>query len=79
MRKPEPKVEREVCTVCGLDWQAHGLKPTLETCIGLLKSELAKRPRYLQGAGFSSGVYPFAIGGGGGGGQVAARHAARPP
>jgi hypothetical protein len=43
MMKPEPKVTKRVCTLCGLDWGLHGAKPTVETCVELLKAELAKR------------------------------------
>ena len=32
MKKPEPVNKHIVCSVCGLDWDAHGEKPTLETC-----------------------------------------------
>lgn len=38
--KPAPKVEKEVCTVCGLDWKRHGKEPTLEMCVELLKADL---------------------------------------
>jgi hypothetical protein len=43
--KPSPKPTRIVCGVCGLSWEAHGEKPTLVTCIDLLRAELAKRPK----------------------------------
>lgn len=42
--KPTPVVVTEVCSMCGLDWQRHGDKPTTEDCIRLLKAELASRP-----------------------------------
>lgn len=42
--KPEPKTIKVVCTACGLDWDAHGTKPTLAKCVDLLKIELAKKP-----------------------------------
>ena len=44
--KPEPVPTKIVCSVCGLDWGDHGEKPTLATCIELLKDEL-RRPRYI--------------------------------
>lgn len=42
--KPEPKVIRVVCSLCDLEWNAHGEDPTTENCIRLLKAELAHRP-----------------------------------
>lgn len=40
-KKPEARVVSEVCSMCGLDWARHGAKPTTETCIRLLASDLA--------------------------------------
>ena len=51
MKKPEPISKHIVCSACGLPWDAHKARlkaktamPTLEDCVALLKSELAKRP-----------------------------------
>jgi hypothetical protein len=41
---PQPVVVSTICSMCGLDWQLHGEKPTTEDCIRLLKAELANRP-----------------------------------
>jgi hypothetical protein len=53
MKKPEPKPTAIVCTLCGLGWDRHEKlmktkteKPTAETCVELLKADLAARPRY---------------------------------
>lgn len=55
--KPEPKTIKVVCTACGLDWGAHGAKPTLAKCVALLKAELAKKPRgYGQLAAIGTGT-----------------------
>ena len=43
--KPEPISKHVVCSCCGLNWEAHGPKPTMEKCVELLKAEVAKRPR----------------------------------
>lgn len=37
---PTPVVTAQVCSVCGLSWDDHGDEPTVETCVGLLKSAL---------------------------------------
>lgn len=42
MKTPKPKTLKVVCDVCGLDWAAHGEKPTLEKCVELLRAELAE-------------------------------------
>lgn len=42
MKTPKPKPLKIVCTECGMDWAAHGDKPTLADCVRLLKAELAK-------------------------------------
>jgi hypothetical protein len=39
--KPEPVAVETICSVCGLDWDAHGADPTTDDCIRLLKEELA--------------------------------------
>ena len=44
MKKPEPVVTSQACSLCGLDWNRHGDKPTAETCITLLRADLAARP-----------------------------------
>jgi hypothetical protein len=59
--KPSPKPTRVVCEVCGLSWEAHGAKPTLETCIGLLRAELAKRPKPQIAFTGSSGGYTIPL------------------
>lgn len=50
--EPKPKATQVVCEACGLDWAKHEAlmktskeKPTLETCVQLLKAELASRPK----------------------------------
>lgn len=43
-KTPKPLTVKVVCNVCGMDWKAHGPKPTLEACVRLLKAELLKRP-----------------------------------
>lgn len=42
--KPTPVAVTTVCSMCGLDWHAHGEDPTTEDCIRLLRAELARRP-----------------------------------
>ena len=42
MKKPEPQPLNIVCSNCGLDWNRHGDKPTVEKCIELLKGDLAR-------------------------------------
>lgn len=54
--KPEPKTVKIVCTACGLDWEAHGAKPTLAKCVTLLRAELAKRTNVVPFHSTSSGV-----------------------
>lgn len=39
--KPEPVNKHVICSACGLDWNRHGAKPTLATCVKLLKDDLA--------------------------------------
>lgn len=52
VKKPEPISKHVVCSECGQPWDKHGDKPTLETCVKLLKAELAKpRPYAMQIAG----------------------------
>ena len=46
--KPEPISKYIVCSLCGMNWDEHGEKPTAEKCVELLKAEMAKRPRYQQ-------------------------------
>lgn len=43
--KPEPVVIQTICSMCQLDWAAHGEDPTTEDCIRLLKVELAMAKR----------------------------------
>ncbi len=50
---PRPKIVKQVCSLCGLDWKDHGKAPTAETCVKLLLDEvrslnaqLAHRPAY---------------------------------
>lgn len=40
--KPEPINKHIVCSMCGLDWEQHGAKPTLEKCVELLKAEVKR-------------------------------------
>lgn len=42
MKKPTPVHTNTICSVCGLDWDRHGEKPTPETCIELLQADLAR-------------------------------------
>jgi hypothetical protein len=49
---PRPKIVKQVCSLCGLDWKDHGKAPTAETCVKLLLDEvrslnaqIAVRPR----------------------------------
>lgn len=44
--KPEPKPLNIVCSNCGMKWDAHGEKPTVDKCVELLKAELARRPMW---------------------------------
>lgn len=51
MSTPRPRVVKQVCSLCGLDWKDHGKEPTAETCVKLLLDEvlsltadLARRP-----------------------------------
>lgn len=39
-KRPQAKVVKEVCTLCGLDWQLHGNDPTSDKCVELLLSEI---------------------------------------
>lgn len=48
MKTPTPKHVETICSVCGLDWKRHGKAPTLETCVELLKKELAAKPAPVQ-------------------------------
>ena len=41
---PKPVVVKTICSMCGLDWDAHGDSPTTEDCIRLLKAEIDKKP-----------------------------------
>lgn len=63
-KKPAPKVTKEVCTLCGLDWDKHGDSPTTDTCVELLLGEirslnaqLAHRP--LIGRPIIQPIYPY--------------------
>jgi hypothetical protein len=49
MALPKPVVAKQVCSVCGLDWERHAEKPGYEDCIKLLKADLAKRPSVIYG------------------------------
>lgn len=40
-KRPTARVVAEVCSLCGLDWRRHGTNPTTDTCIRLLKADLA--------------------------------------
>ena len=40
--KPAPVAVETICSVCGLDWDAHGDAPTTDDCIRLLKEALAE-------------------------------------
>ena len=40
--KPSPIVTSRVCSACGLSWDDHGDKPSLEDCVRLLKAALAQ-------------------------------------
>ena len=51
MKKPEPINKHIVCSACGLEWEKHGEKPTLEKCVELLKAELATRSTAAQWQG----------------------------
>lgn len=54
--KPEPISKHSVCSACDQPWDAHGDEPTLETCVKLLKAELAKpRPYPMTLSGSASG------------------------
>lgn len=46
MAKPKPVPTDLECSLCGLPWDDHGENPTAETCIALLRAELAKVPAY---------------------------------
>lgn len=59
--KPEPIVTSTVCSLCGLDWDAHGDKPTALKCIELLRAELAK-PRGYTAGGFVRNPTTFIVG-----------------
>lgn len=54
MPTPKPVPASTICSECGLPWQGHKDKPTLETCVRLLKAELARRPKT------STVVWPYA-------------------
>lgn len=60
MIKPQPVVVKILCSLCDLDWPAHGDKPTTEDCIRLLKQELSRRPRPYQQF-FQHQPYPYTI------------------
>ncbi len=62
--KPKPLVTKRVCDICGLDWDAHGDKPTERTCIELLRSELMLRPAYVPWGPWTHPVPEFVIPGG---------------
>lgn len=57
MKKPVPVHTQTVCSVCGLDWDRHGDKPTAETCIELLKQDLAREKQ--RAAPIQPGPYPL--------------------
>lgn len=60
-KKPKPVPVSLVCSLCGQDWGKHGDDPTPETCIGVLKAELARRPNMTWTSGYaSSGNLPTA-------------------
>lgn len=40
MAVPRPKVIKEVCSLCGIDWHLHGKNPTAEKCVELLLDEV---------------------------------------
>lgn len=44
MNKPTPVSKWIVCSVCDLDWNAHGPNPTLMNCISLLKARNVTQP-----------------------------------
>lgn len=47
MAHPKPRIVKEVCSVCGLDWRRHGKEPTLETCVRPLLDEVRDKERAL--------------------------------
>ena len=55
--QPKPVIVSQVCSMCGLDWERHGEKPTTEDCIRLLKAELASRPVTIT----IPSVYPYPV------------------
>lgn len=44
MNKPTPVSKWIVCSVCDLDWNAHGPSPTLMDCVRLLKARGVYQP-----------------------------------
>jgi hypothetical protein len=40
--KPTAVASAHVCSKCGLDWERHGKRPTLATCVGLLRMEVTR-------------------------------------
>lgn len=62
--QPKPKNVKVVCEACGLDWAKHGEKPTLATCVDLLKAELASRPKQ-NSVWFGSSTTPHWLSSGG--------------
>lgn len=61
MQKPTPVPVSTVCSVCGLDWERHGAEPSIETCVRLLREELATRPSRVVTPNTYPGVYPWPV------------------
>lgn len=38
---PKPVITARTCSVCGLPWDDHGKRPTINKCVELLKAALA--------------------------------------
>jgi hypothetical protein len=67
MKKPEPRPTAIVCSLCGLGWDRHeklmktkAEKPTAETCVELLKADLAK-PRLQPFVSGTSGYGTYTL------------------
>ncbi len=60
MTAPKPKVVKEVCSLCGLDWKGHGRNPTAETCVKLLLDEVSSLNAQLAVRPFSR-PYPYPV------------------
>jgi hypothetical protein len=60
-KKPEAVPVNTVCSVCGVDWKRHGVNPTTDDCIRLLKEDIEILKRDLSHERVKSPYVPVPV------------------